>query len=360
MFWALLFSLAVHLALLFGPRILVPVSPPAPLPLEVRLLLPPKAPLKAPPREAKPRHKAPRHRARLAQKQEPRPPAPPAPAQPLAMKSPVTEPSAPQPAPPPAAPPQPAPAPPQPSAAASETPPARAAAPDQADNLPTEAEIQYILYKGTQGLKVGRTVHIWRIRDGRYHVTSVTEASGIFSLFKPGRLVQTSQGTITRDGLVPDAFWIQRGQSADTTDSARFDWEDHLLTLGSYENGRTVALPEHTQDLVSFVYQMGFAGPPKGTLHLHTTDGRKLDSYDYRVLGEETLDTPMGSVKALHLSKVHPPGEDGTDIWLGVDYHYLPVKVRLTDKDGDSAEQVISSIRLNNPPNPLHSAPPPP
>lgn len=369
--WALAFSLAVHLALLFGPLVSVP-APPSPPPLMARLLLAPKAP-EAAPRPAKAPRQAPRHHPRAAHraaKAKPKPAPPPKrpPPAPVAPKRPLPEPPAEPEAPSPgpsaklapaqAEPPKPAPPvpePPKPAPAMPESAPTRAAVPDPGANLPLEAEIQYILYKGTQGLRVGRTVHFWRVRDGRYHVTSVTEASGIFSLFKPGKLVQTSQGKITANGLVPDAFWIQRGQTAATTDSARFNWDNHTLTLGSYENGHTVPLPSGTQDLVSFVYQMGFAGPPKGTLHLRVTDGRKLDEYDYRVLGVETLDTTMGPIKALHLAKVHKPGERGADIWLGVDYHYLPVKVKLTDKAGDSAEQVISSIRLINPPNPIHS-----
>ena len=50
-------------------------------------------------------------------------------------------------------------------------------------------------------------------------------------------------------------------------------------------------------------------------------------------------------MKTLHLTKLHLPGEDGTEIWLGMDYHYLPVKIRQIDKKGDSAEQVITEIR---------------
>ncbi|TSA40542.1 MAG: DUF3108 domain-containing protein, partial [Betaproteobacteria bacterium] len=64
-----------------------------------------------------------------------------------------------------------------------------------------------------------------------------------------------------------------------------------------------------------------------------------------RIVAEENLETPLGSLKTVHLSKLHDPGEEGTEIWLGMDYHYLPVKIRQIDKHGDSAEQLISEIR---------------
>jgi len=124
------------------------------------------------------------------------------------------------------------------------------------------------------------------------------------------------------------------------------------LTLGTGMKKRSVALPEGTQDLLSALYQFAFtlAGsgpPPDGVFRLPITNGRKLDSYGYGVVGEEGLETPLGKLKTLHLSKLHNPGEEGTEIWLAADYHYLPVRIRVTDKQGDSAEQLIDEIRLS-------------
>ena len=68
----------------------------------------------------------------------------------------------------------------------------------------------------------------------------------------------------------------------------------------------------------------------------------------YAPVGDETLDSPLGPLKTLHIRRGHKSGEDETDIWLATDYHYLPVKIRLTDKNGDAAEQVVSDLRLTD------------
>jgi len=107
-----------------------------------------------------------------------------------------------------------------------------------------------------------------------------------------------------------------------------------------------VPLPEGSQDLLSFIYQIATAPPQSGNFQLFITNGRKLDSYEYQVLGEEMLDLPMGQVRSLHLSRVHAPNEDGTDFWLGLDLHNLPVKIRFTDRDGGVAEQIASDIQI--------------
>ena len=212
--------------------------------------------------------------------------------------------------------------------------------------LPEHAEIQYFLYKGINGLNVGTVVQTWNMQNNHYSLTSIAQATGIFSLIRSGKFIQTSQGKLTDNGLEPDAFWTQRGQSADSTDSAQFDRQSKQLVFGPSQNNQSVTLSEGTQDLLSFIYQIATAPPPSGRFQLFITNGRKLDSYEYQVIGEEMLDLPIGQTRSLHLSRIHTQNEDGTDIWLGLDQHNLPVKIRFTDREGGVAEQVAHHIQI--------------
>ena len=108
----------------------------------------------------------------------------------------------------------------------------------------------------------------------------------------------------------------------------------------------TARLPPGIQDLLGFVYQFALQSPFSGTVHFHMTNGKKLDTYAYQVMGDEMLDTAQGSLRTLHLSKVRQPNEEWVDIWLATDHQYLPVKIRLTGKEGSVAEQVVSAIRI--------------
>ena len=329
--WALALSFAAHLFLWFGPQIHLSFKPAQPKILEARLVTLPPKPAASSPAKAKP-HPKPRVK-HIVPKQ-------PVESHAAAESSPET----------------------QPAIASSEeqateknAPPAEAPPADdppkepakQPFPLPENAEIQFILYKGDNGLSVGKVVHTWQMQGNHYSLTSITQATGIFSLIKSGKMVQTSQGQLTRNGLEPEAFWFQRGQSAESTESALFDYKNKTLTFGSAQNAKTVPLPNNTQDLLSFVYQIAAAPPKSGTVRLFITNGRKLDTYDYAVIGEETLDSPMGKIRALHLSKIHGQDEDGADIWFDIERLYLPVKIRLTDKRGEiTAEQVVSEIHI--------------
>lgn len=212
--------------------------------------------------------------------------------------------------------------------------------------MPQRVTTRFTLFKGQNGLSVGRAEQIWTLDGERYTITSVAEASGLFSLFAAGKFVQESRGEMTPAGLKPANYRVERGkESADKTDTAEFDWHAMTLTLASGGGKKTLKLPEGTQDLLSFMYQLAFAPPQSSTVKLQVTNGRKLDSYAYWVV-EEALETPMGMLNTLHLGKHREEGEKDTEVWLAADYHYLPVKISQLDKDGDGLVLLANEIEL--------------
>lgn len=313
--WALGISLALHLALLLGTRIELP-GPPAENPLTVKLeSLPQLAPKSAP---AKPRP------VKTPPAAPPGAPPPEEAQTPAAPSEAATEPA------------------PMVSDASNEAPPNPS--PGPLTLLPQRIAIAYTLYKGEQKLNVGRMSHTWQMEGAHYTLTSIAEATGLFSLFVRGTLIQVSRGELTPEGLKPSEFWIQRGQSGNRTESASFDWTSQILRFGRANEQKTQALNPGTQDVLSVLYQLALTAPHAGTLDLAVTNGRKFDRYVYRVVGEEMLETPLGTLKTQHLTKASDGGGDGLDVWLAADYHYLPVRVRITDKQGDTAEQLATAI----------------
>lgn len=317
-FWAFVLSLLFHLIAMFGPTISLPEYQPGPVIKATLKPLPPPQPIA---RKTKPQ-------PRPAPRKPPEAVANDAASEPLPAKEQEQPPVAAQEAPAPPAP--------QESQISREAP----------ITLPERAEIRYTLYKGRDGFPVGLAVHTWKREGKNYSITQIAEASGIVSLFYSGRHVQISQGTITTQGIRPDSYWVQRGQSADKTDSAKFDWPDSQLTFGTGGNTQTVHLSAGTQDLLSFLYQLAFAPPQEGSTRLFITTGRKLGNYGYQSQGEETIETPLGPIKTLHITQLRQEGEENTEIWLATEYHYLPLKIRFTDKQGSVMEQTAAAIEL--------------
>lgn len=206
----------------------------------------------------------------------------------------------------------------------------------------TRAEAEFEVKRGNDATAAGISVIAFNIdKNNRYTIHSQTEAKGLVSLFF-GTLTQKSEGTVTDAGLKPDFFSYQYGSGTKKLQTASFDWDKYVLTLRNAKGESAVKLVDGTQDFLSFMYQFMFA-PPLNNLQITMTNGKKLRTYDYAFVGEETIQSKFGELKTVHLLKSSDDDEK-TELWLATDYQYLPVKIRKTEKDGTVIEQLISKL----------------
>ncbi|HSN20610.1 MAG TPA: DUF3108 domain-containing protein [Usitatibacter sp.] len=328
---ALAASVALHAAVLFSIPAPPQMAESAPQPFSAELLPPPPAPapLEAkrpePPKPVPARPKPRRHAAAKVRKPAPLPP-PPAPAL-LAAAQPSTDLVA---VPPPA----PAAAP-EPDAVALAEPvipwiaPRTAPVPEPdlfpMEGLPERLSIDYRL---TAGLLDAHATYRWRRKGDVYRITGEGEAVGFFRLFMEGQIFQESEGTITAAGLRPERFLEKRSGRED--EGLEFDWLKHTVTLERGDDRKTAPLAGDTVDWLTMIFELAHV-PPRARgagLNLHVYTQRKLYDFDLKVLGLEEIEIPLGKVRALHLRHVDPDDGRTIDVWLGVDQHYLPVKLR--------------------------------
>jgi hypothetical protein len=193
------------------------------------------------------------------------------------------------------------------------------------EGLPANLEIDYAL---TSSIADAHAVYRWS-RDGdSYRITGEGEAEGFFSLFWEGRMLQESTGTVTSSGLRPERFVEKRPNVAD--EGLEFDWTARKVTFARGGNRNTSELTDNTVDWLSMIFQLAHVPPPQGaeTMQLSVFTQRKLYKFDLKVLGVEEIRIPLGNVRALHLRHVDPEDKQVVDVWLGIDQHYLPVKMR--------------------------------
>ena len=230
------------------------------------------------------------------------------------------------------------------------TAPASTAAPEPAlRSLPRKGRITYNLVYGRDRFPVGRTVQTWEMDGGRYQLASRSETTGIVDFLRSQQRSYSSSGVLTRDGLKPEAFQMSRnrGRGAEEA-SARFDWGEATVTLGRTAQTRRENLPSRSQDLLSFMYQLSLDPPPPGRLRQVVTNGSRIEVYELEVLREETIDTPLGMLRALPVKQVRKANEESIELWLAVDYSYLPVRLRFFNREGElQGEQIVAEIRLS-------------
>ena len=204
--------------------------------------------------------------------------------------------------------------------------------------LPGKGRVRYVITLGEGGLVVGQAVHTWEHDGFTYKLQSVTETSGLAAIFKPARVVQSSQGEVTADGLKPKEF---RNERAGGTDSASFDWARGVVAYAGREEG----VAPGTQDMLSMFYQLVLLAAGGGAApDIAVATGRKLETYRFESLGEETVVLPAGERRALHWRT--RSGKDTTDVWIAPDMRGLPLKVRFTDRKGDIFDQFVEGIDI--------------
>lgn len=211
--------------------------------------------------------------------------------------------------------------------------------------LPRHAELAFTAYMG-KDLAIGEMRHRLEIgANGNYTLSVGMNTTGLASLFKSYASEQQSSGTLTPQGLRPTKYSETRNSSKGKESfGADFIWEDKVLSLSS---GNSLPLPEHAQDAVSFLYQLSQLPLDKNTIPIYVSNGKKLERYELAAGEEEMVQTGIGWLRALPLRKIRLQGEEGLDVWLGLEYRLLPVKIRMLDRMGQIAgEMVISEIRV--------------
>ena len=190
--------------------------------------------------------------------------------------------------------------------------------------LPDNIKVTYAL---TSNFADGRAVYEWEREGDKYVISGEAEAVGFFTLFLEGRILQETRGTITEQGLRPERFVETKPGSP--PEGLEFDWGGHKVTFDKGGDKRIDDLKGNTVDWLSMIFQLA-AKPPKGpgAFDMSVFTQRRMYQFRLRVVGEEEIELPIGKVKTLHLRHVNEEKDERVDVWLGVDHHYMPVKMR--------------------------------
>jgi len=156
---------------------------------------------------------------------------------------------------------------------------------------------------------------------------------------------QHSHGLITRDGLAPARF----SDRFRTEEATHFERDGGKLIFST--NRPQTVLQAGTQDRLSVLWQLAamFAASPsrfaEGTsLEVQTASTRELQPWAFTVGGAEALVLPGGSVEAVRLVRMPTREYDiKVELWLAPGAAYAPVRLRLTQPNGDWADHQWSS-----------------
>jgi hypothetical protein len=190
----------------------------------------------------------------------------------------------------------------------------------------------------------------WHRAADRY---SVKVEIGISMLVtRVNLVVLTSDGTLGEAGLMPVRMTEKRRGRSET--ATHFNAADKKITFSASQ--ANVALQPGAQDKASIPLQLAAIarGDPaqlKGEIAVQVAEDKDASVYRFVVVGTEQIETRMGSMQAVHLSRPPLPGSYNSrlDIWLSPEHDWYPVKISNLEASGAVTTQTVSKITLTEP-----------
>lgn len=208
--------------------------------------------------------------------------------------------------------------------------------------IPPPARLRYAVTGEVKGFPYYVNAELAWTQDGKTY-----DARMEISHFLLGSRVQTSTGQISGQGLEPTRF----GDKVKSEVAAHFEREKGKVSFSA--NTPDTPLLAGAQDQLSIFMQMAamLAGDPRGfpegsTLSFQAVGPRSADTWVFTVGSADKQSLAGGELEAVHLWR-NPSGEydPKTEVWLAPALGYLPVRIRLTQRNGDFVDQQWKSTQ---------------
>ena len=212
--------------------------------------------------------------------------------------------------------------------------------------LPTPFEAEYsIRMKGAKIAKMKREFTL--LENGKYQYHSETQTTGLISLFRKDSIIETSRWSFDEQKPVPlEYFYDHSGGKKDRKVNITFDWQNQKITNSI--DGSSWNMPTSPNVMDKLLYQLAImydlqAG--RQDLIYTVADGGKIKVYNFEVLGNEVLKTPIGNFQTIKLARHKPNSRRKSILWCAEELGYLPIKVENIEKDGKVTIALINSLK---------------
>ena len=196
------------------------------------------------------------------------------------------------------------------------------------------------------GLTVAESKLQLQLQGDTWVYESRSEPRGIGRMMSM-RPVQRSVMRVTATGVQPLSYQADDGTSSTKRDAnVTFDWSTGRIT-GVYEDHKVdQPLSEGIQDDLSVQIALMVA-LLRGTTadQFSLLDGNSIRQYRYTREGEETLNTPIGSVATLVYGSQKEGSPRVTRFWCAPAYGFIPMRVEQKRKDEVQWTLQIESVQ---------------
>ena len=212
-------------------------------------------------------------------------------------------------------------------------------------DFPGPFEANYSVYrKGAKVAKMQRRFS--QLDDGQYFYRSETRTTGLVSLFRKDHIIEETTWKLSEQELFPSIYTYKHtGGKKERHVVVDFDWDSKTITNSL--NGSSWEMPTQARIMDKLLYQLAIMKDLKAgkrPLSYTIADGGKIKPYNFEVLGEEIIETPLGEFETIKLFRHKPNSRRQSTLWCASKLNYLPVRLENIEKDGAKTLVEINSL----------------
>lgn len=210
------------------------------------------------------------------------------------------------------------------------------------ERLPTGYTTHYVMKRNSLPFgNMRRSLHAKG--DNLYVYEMEWQTAGILSWLVDHHIFKRSTWTYRDSIIKPLRYRYERDGEKVRFFDMKFDWQNNTVTNEVADNRWQMTVPENTYD--KLLYQLAIMlDLKKGQTELVydvVDEDEKMKKYEFRILGEETIETPLGKFKAVRIRRER--NDSTTDIWCAASLDYIPVRITRFD-EGDRYDLIIRKI----------------
>lgn len=212
-------------------------------------------------------------------------------------------------------------------------------------DLPPSVELSYVIKAKESGISLSGEGRVrWQTDNKTFSISTETRSAII------GKIHQArSEGLVKVYGLAPLRFTEKRFRKPENM--VTFDRQQGIIKFSLSD--QTYPIRGGEQDRNSAIWQLVSIarGNParfkEGSSWTFFVAGRKDgEPWTFLVGKQETLRTPLGHIKAYHVTKLPSPDspEREVNIWLAPSLEWYPVRLRFADNSTEYIEQTLQTV----------------
>ncbi|MGE8359456.1 DUF3108 domain-containing protein [Pseudomonas sp.] len=167
-------------------------------------------------------------------------------------------------------------------------------------------------------------------------------------------LTEESTFRLDQDTFLPLTYRFERnGLGKGKEIEQDFDWNEKQV-IGN-DRGDPVRFPLNRGLLDKSTYQLALqhdVAAGKKSMSYQVVDGDEIETYDFRVLGEEVVRTKAGLIDSIKVERVRDPTQSSrkTVLWFAKDWGHLLVRLHQVEKDGKEYQIMLKDGTVDGKP----------